>query len=92
MNVKVLGPGCPNCQKMYQTTLDAVKELGLDVDVEYINDMIEISNYIRSTPGLVVDEKVVHEGKPLPSVAEVKIFLKQAGQPKSGGCSCCGCE
>lgn len=88
MKIKVLGPGCKNCQKMYDTTLEAVKELGLDVEVEYVNDMIEISNYIATTPGLVVDEKVVHEGKPLPSVAEVKILLKQAGQ--SGGC-CCGC-
>jgi len=89
MKIKVLGPGCRNCAMLHETTLQAVKELELDAEVEYVKDMIEISNYIMATPGLVVDEKVVHEGKPLPTLNEVKILLKQGSQGKSGGCGCC---
>lgn len=91
MKIKVLGPGCSNCEKMHQTVLQAVDELGIHAEVEYVNDMIEISNYIKTTPGVVVDEVVVHEGKPLPLVHEVKILLKQ--KAAKGGCGCgCGCE
>jgi len=77
MKIKVLGPGCRNCKVMHETTLAAVEQLGLaEATVEYVQDMTEISNYIMVTPGLVVDEKVVHEGKPLPSLEQIKELLK----------------
>jgi hypothetical protein len=63
---------------MYETTLAAVEQLGLtEATVEYVQDMTEISSYIMMTPGLVVDEKVVHEGKPLPSLEKIKELLSK---------------
>ncbi|MGE4267964.1 MAG: thioredoxin family protein [Deferribacterales bacterium] len=92
MKIKVLGPGCVNCKKMHEMTLQAVKELGIDADIEYVNDMTEISNYIMVTPGLVVDEVVVHEGKPLPTVNDIKILIKQKTSAAGGSsCGCSGC-
>jgi hypothetical protein len=56
--------------------LAAVTELELtDATIEYIQDMNVISSYIMTTPGLVVDEVVMHEGKPLPTYDKVKALL-----------------
>ncbi len=79
MRIKVLGPGCRNCKNVHEMTLAAIEELQLtDATVEYIQDMGEISQYIMATPGgLVIDEVVVHEGKPLPSYEQVKSMLSK---------------
>jgi small redox-active disulfide protein 2 len=78
MKIKVLGPGCRNCKTMYETTLAAVEQLELvDATVEYVQDMTEISQYIMMTPGLVVDEEVRHEGKPLPNLETIKQLLSK---------------
>lgn len=77
MRIKVLGPGCRNCKTMHDMVLAAVTELELtDATVEYVKDMGEISSYIMTTPGLVVDEVVMHEGKPLPTYDKVKELIK----------------
>lgn len=78
MNIKVLGPGCANCKKLLENTEAAVKEAGLDADVEYITGMDEIGKYVMMTPGLVINEKVAHQGKPLPDVYKIKKLLQQA--------------
>jgi hypothetical protein len=75
---------------MHEMTVQAVNELGIEAEIEYVNDMTEISNYIMVTPGLVVDETVVHEGKPLPTVNDIKILIKQ--KTASSGGSSCGCS
>jgi small redox-active disulfide protein 2 len=78
MRIKVLGTGCRNCEILYNTTLAAVEQLGLeDASVEYVKEMSEITKYVMFTPGLVVDDVVVHEGKPLPNVEQVKEILNQ---------------
>jgi len=78
MRIKVLGTGCRNCEILYQTTLAAVEQLGIEeATVEYVKELPEITKYIMFTPGLVVDEVVVHEGKPLPTVEQVKEMLKE---------------
>jgi small redox-active disulfide protein 2 len=79
MNIKVLGPGCVNCKKLLETTRAAVKEAGVDAEVEYVTDMAAISKYVMMTPGLVINEKVAHQGKPLPNVDKVKAMLKKGG-------------
>ncbi|MCX5866532.1 MAG: thioredoxin family protein [Proteobacteria bacterium] len=76
MKIKILGPGCMNCEKLYQTTYEAVAELKLDADIEKVSDLREIQKYIMMTPGLVVDEKVIHQGKPLPDKEKVKKLLQ----------------
>lgn len=77
MEIKVLGPGCPNCQQMEELTKKAAKELGFDAKIEKVTDMLEIMKYTISTPGLVVNGKLKHSGKPLPSLEKVKELLRQ---------------
>jgi small redox-active disulfide protein 2 len=77
MEIKVLGPGCANCQKMEGIVKAAVKELGIEANIEKITDIGQIAmNGILSTPGLIVNGKVKHSGKPLPSLEKVKDLIK----------------
>jgi len=62
-DVKVLGPGCKRCETMVQMVKDAAAQAGVDVTVTKVTDYAEIAGYgIASTPGIVVDGKVVHAG------------------------------
>lgn len=79
MEIKVLGPGCPNCSMMEELAKKAVKELGLDAVIEKVTDMKEIMKYTMSTPALVVNGKVKHRGKPLPNLEKVKTLIKEEG-------------
>lgn len=68
MNIKILGSGCPRCQALERETREAVDRLGLDAQIEHVTDLPSIMGYgVMSTPGLVVDEKVVSTGKVLKS-------------------------
>jgi small redox-active disulfide protein 2 len=75
MNIKVLGTGCANCKNLLETTKQAVKELNVEATVDYVTDMKEIVKYVMVTPGLVIDGKVVHKGKPLPELDKVKSLI-----------------
>ena len=64
--IKVLGAGCKSCREQYENTKEAVKALGLSVEVEYITDMQKIMEYgVMRMPALVVNEKVISAGKVL---------------------------
>ena len=76
MLIKVLGPGCINCKTLHERTLKAASDLGLSVQIEKVEDMQEILKYGMSTPMLVVDEVVKHQGKPLPTVEKIKEILQ----------------
>lgn len=74
-NVKVLGPGCKRCETMAQMVNDAATKLGVEVTVEKISDYAEIAGFgVVSTPGLVVDGKVVHAGG-LPKTEDVARWI-----------------
>jgi len=61
--VKVLGPGCSRCEATAQMVRAEAAKLGLDVTVEKVTDYAVIAGYgIASTPGIVIDGKVVHAG------------------------------
>lgn len=77
MEIKVLGPGCPNCHKMEELAKKAVKELGIEAKVDKITDIKEIMKYTMSTPALVINGKLKHSGKPLPSLEKVKELIRQ---------------
>ena len=92
--IKVLGSGCANCK----TTADLIKQMANDmnvgVNVEKVEDIAQIMGYgVMSTPGVVIDEKVVHAGG-IPDKDSIKGWL--AGN--TGGCcggssnnsGCCG--
>ncbi len=77
MEIKVLGPGCSNCRKMEEMVKQAVKELGLSAEVAKITDIGDIARHgILSTPGLIVNGKVKHSGKPLPGIEKIKELIK----------------
>lgn len=77
MEIKVLGPGCANCHTMEHLAKTAVKELGIEANVEKISDIQEIMRYTMSTPGLVINGRLKHSGKPLPSLDKVKTLIKE---------------
>ncbi|MBS1113198.1 MAG: redox-active disulfide protein 2 [Nitrospirae bacterium] len=77
MEIKVLGPGCANCHTMEEMAKKAVSELGISAKIEKISDIQEIMKYTMSTPGLVVNGKLKHSGKPLPNIEKVKALIKE---------------
>ncbi len=79
MDIKILGPGCANCNTMEELAKKAVSELGIDARVEKISDIREIMKYTMSTPGLVVNGKLKHSGKPLPNIEKVKALIMEEG-------------
>lgn len=77
--VKVLGSGCKSCHALLEAAKEAVKSLGLNVEVEYVTDMEKIMAYgVMSMPALVVNERVVSMGKVL-KAADVENLLNKLG-------------
>lgn len=65
-SIKVLGAGCASCHKMYENAQEAVRNTGLNIEVEYITDMQKVMEYgVMSIPSLVLNDKVVSTGKVL---------------------------
>jgi small redox-active disulfide protein 2 len=80
MEIKVLGPGCFNCQKLEEMVKVALKELGITASVVKVTDIGEIAKHgVLSTPGLVVNGKVVCSGKPIPTMDQIKALIKGGG-------------
>lgn len=77
MNIKVLGPGCKNCTTLYGYVNEAIRELGIQADVEKVSDFREIVSFgVMKTPGLVIDGVVKVSGR-VPSKDEVKKILSK---------------
>lgn len=77
--IKVLGAGCKSCHELYENAKEAVKAMGLPVEVEYITDMQKVMEYgVMSMPAVVVNEKVVSMGKVL-KAADVEKLLRKSG-------------
>jgi len=75
MEIKVLGSGCANCKRLYETVKTAVNDLKVEANVLYITDMMQIANSgLLRTPGLIINEKVVSYGR-VPSLDEVKTLI-----------------
>jgi small redox-active disulfide protein 2 len=78
ITIKVLGSGCENCKKVEQVARKAVASIGMQAEFVKVTDWTEIKKYpILSTPGLVVNEKLVCAGR-IPSEAEVNTWLADA--------------
>ena len=79
MIVKVLGPGCSNCEKLAELVRQAAVQMGMtDATIVKVKDRGEFQRYgLLYTPGLVINEKLVCGGR-IPSLSEVSTWLANA--------------
>ncbi|MEW6092598.1 MAG: thioredoxin family protein [Chloroflexota bacterium] len=78
LTIKVLGSGCANCKRLEQIAQQVIASLAIEAEVIKVTDYNEIMKYdILSTPGLVINERVVSSGR-IPTPAEVTTFLTSA--------------
>jgi len=78
LTIKVLGPGCDNCQKVETIARKAVMIMGMQAEFVKVTQWDEIKKYpVLATPGLVINEKLVCAGR-IPNEAEVTTWLVNA--------------
>jgi hypothetical protein len=77
MEIKVLGPGCPNCVELERRVKEALSGLKIEAAVTKVADWKEIGKYVMMTPGLVINGKVKHSGKPLPRPEQIKAWISE---------------
>lgn len=83
LSVKVIGPGCANCDRLMQIVENAAEEVradrvDLEVNVEKVTDMTRFLDYgVLTTPGLVVNNKLVCSGR-VPTLTHITTWLIQA--------------
>ena len=76
MKIQVLGEGCDRCRTLYENTLEAVRMLALDAEVEKVEDLVEIVKLgVLSAPSLLVDGKLLVSGS-VPSAKKIAKLLK----------------
>jgi small redox-active disulfide protein 2 len=75
--IEVLGSGCPNCQRLEANAREAVTMAGVEAEVLHVTDPRQIvARGIMSTPGLVIDGKVVSAGR-IPSAGDIALWLSE---------------
>lgn len=73
--VKILGTGCANCQNTYKLVEEVAKAKGVEIQMEKVENLKAIMAHgVMSTPGVVIDGKVVHAGG-VPARAKVESWL-----------------
>lgn len=78
MKIEILGPGCARCVKLEENTKKAVKKMGVSAQVDHVKDFNKFIEYgVMLTPALVVDGKVLCEGKILEVEEIVKMLEEQ---------------
>jgi len=78
VKIKVLGPGCARCHQLEQTIREVVRELGIDAEIDVVKDVKKMLEYpILTTPGLVIDEKLVCSGR-VPTKTEITTLITTA--------------
>ena len=76
MEIKVIGEGCEKCDKLYENTCLAVKELGLEASIDKVEDLMDIVRLgVMTTPSVMVDGKLIISGR-VPKVKEMIKLLK----------------
>ncbi|MBO9368592.1 MAG: TM0996/MTH895 family glutaredoxin-like protein [Chloroflexi bacterium] len=75
LTIKVLGSGCANCKRVEQIAQKVVAEMGFQAQIVKVTDYKDILTHsVLSTPGLVINEKLVCAGR-IPTPAEVTTWL-----------------
>ena len=77
MDIKVLGAGCDKCDEMYKNVAAAVDELGIDAEVEKVEDLVTMVQLgVMQSPALMVDGKLLSAGRVLKTKEAVKLLRK----------------
>jgi len=77
--IQILGTGCSRCRDLMANAEKAVKELGIEAEIEKVTEIQDIVKFqILMTPGLVIDGKVKAAGR-IPPVEEIKQMLLTPG-------------
>ena len=75
MEIKVIGEGCEKCDKLYENTCLAVKELGLEASIDKVEDLMDIVRLgVMTTPSVMMDGKIIISGR-VPKVKEIMKML-----------------
>jgi small redox-active disulfide protein 2 len=78
LTIKVLGSGCANCKKLEALAHQVVDQMEVDAEILKVTEYPDIMAYnIMSTPGLVINEKLVSSGR-IPTAAEITSFVANA--------------
>lgn len=78
LDIKVLGTGCPNCIRLEELCREVAGEMSVEANIEKITDLNAFGQYgVFLTPGLVVNGKVLSQGK-LPTKATLENWLRRA--------------
>lgn len=81
MDVKILGSGCEDCSRLYDNTVAALEELGLEVQVQKVGDLMDIVRLgVLSAPSLMVDGKLLVSGKVAGKKEILKLLKKHTGR------------
>ncbi len=81
LSIKILGPGCPACERLEQTVMAVLAELGLPAEVEHVRDMQEITTLgVFGTPALLINDEVKAVGQ-LPTAEMLKQWLRDSAAP-----------
>jgi len=94
MKIQVLGSGCPTCKNLFEITKKIANELGIDAEVEYVNDvskMIEMG--VMQSPVLAIDGKPVlmgggHNEEDIKKTLTDKCLNKESNDCLSKCCNC----
>jgi small redox-active disulfide protein 2 len=80
IQIKVLGPGCPDCERLERDLMTVMTELNLPADLDHVRDVKEIACYgVMGNPALVINGKVVAVGR-VPTKNQLKEWLKAASK------------
>jgi small redox-active disulfide protein 2 len=80
IQIKVLGPGCPECDRLERDLMAVMTELNIPADLDHVRDIKEIACYgVMGNPALVINGKVVAAGR-VPSKNQLKEWLKAAAK------------
>ena len=80
LQIRVLGPGCPSCDKLEKDLMEVMAELNLPADLDHVRDVKEIACYgVMGNPALVINGKVVAVGR-VPSKNQLKEWLRTASK------------
>lgn len=77
MKIKVVGTGCDKCDKLYQNTLEAVAQTGIEATIEKVEDLMEIVKLgVMSSPTLLVDGRALIAGRTAGTEEIVRLLQK----------------